>query len=74
MFKFAHMADIHIGAHKDKRLMELEIQAFNESIDICINQGVKFIIIVRIGGIFINKNSESVPSTPHVLLPNSILY
>ena len=45
MFKFAHMADIHIGAHKDKRLMELEIQAFNESIDICINQGVKFIII-----------------------------
>ena len=45
MFKFAHMADIHIGAHKDKRLMELEIQAFNESIDICIKQGVKFIII-----------------------------
>ena len=45
MFKFAHMADIHIGAHKDKRLMELEIQAFNESIDICIKEGVKFIII-----------------------------
>ena len=45
MFKFAHMADIHIGAHKDKRLMELEIQAFNESIDICIKQEVKFIII-----------------------------
>ena len=44
MFKFAHMADIHIGAHKDKRLMELEIQAFNESIDICIKEGVKFII------------------------------
>tara|TARA_B100000949_G_scaffold201924_1_gene190177 strand:- start:2324 stop:3592 length:1269 start_codon:yes stop_codon:yes gene_type:complete len=39
------MADIHIGAHKDKRLMELEIQAFNESIDICIKEGVKFIII-----------------------------
>ena len=45
MFKFAHMADIHIGAHKDKRLMGLEIQAFNESIDICIKEGVKFIII-----------------------------
>ena len=45
MFKFAHMADIHIGAHKDKRLMKLEIQAFNESIDICIKEGVKFIII-----------------------------
>jgi len=45
MFKFAHMADIHIGAHKDKRLIDLEIEAFNESIDICIKEGVKFIII-----------------------------
>ena len=45
MFKFAHMADIHIGAHKDKRLMGLEIQAFNESIDTCVKEGVKFIII-----------------------------
>ncbi|MCH2405812.1 MAG: metallophosphoesterase, partial [Nitrosopumilus sp.] len=45
MFKFAHMADIHIGAHKDKRLIDLEIESFNESIDICIKEGVKFIII-----------------------------
>ena len=45
MFKFAHMADIHIGAHKDKKLMELEIESFNESIDISIKEGVKFIII-----------------------------
>lgn len=45
MFKFAHMADVHIGAHKDKRLIDLEIDAFNESIDICIKEDVKFIII-----------------------------
>ena len=45
MFKFAHMADIHIGAHKDKRLIDLEIEAFNESIDVCIKEEVKFIII-----------------------------
>jgi len=45
MFKFAHMADIHIGAHNDQRLKDLEIEAFNESIDICIKEGVKFIII-----------------------------
>ena len=64
MFKFAHMADIHIGAHKDKRLMELEIQAFNESIDICIKQGVKFIIIA---GDFFDK---PVPvSYTHLTLP-----
>ena len=56
MFKFAHMADIHIGAHKDKRLMELEIQAFNESIDICIKEGVKFIIIA--GDFFDNPVPE----------------
>ena len=45
MFKFAHMADIHIGAHKEKRLKELEIESFNESIDTCVKEGVIFIII-----------------------------
>ena len=40
------MADVHIGAHEDnKRLSELEIEAFNESIDTCVKEGVKFIII-----------------------------
>ena len=29
MFKFAHMADVHIGAHKDKRLIDLEKEQSN---------------------------------------------
>ena len=45
MFKFAHMADVHIGAHDDKRLIELEKEAFYESIDICVRKKVDFIII-----------------------------
>jgi len=46
MFKFAHMADVHIGAHGwNERLTELEIEVFNESIDICVKEEVKFIII-----------------------------
>ncbi|MGB9937148.1 MAG: DNA repair exonuclease [Methanobacterium sp.] len=45
MYKFAHIADCHIGAQKYPELKELELKAFNVCIDECIKENVDFIII-----------------------------
>lgn len=45
MYKFAHIADCHLGAQKYSELKELEIKAFNESLDRCMEENVDFIII-----------------------------
>ena len=44
-FRFAHIADCHIGAWRDKTLRELNIQAFEKALDTCIEQKVDFIIL-----------------------------
>jgi exonuclease SbcD len=43
--KFAHISDIHLGANVDPALASLEIQAFDKTIDACINEKVDFILI-----------------------------
>lgn len=45
MYKFAHLADCHLGAQKYLELKELEIKAFRECINKCIREKVNFIII-----------------------------
>jgi len=45
MYKFAHIADCHLGAQKYSKLKELELKAFKETLDICITEKVDFIII-----------------------------
>ncbi|MGB9980584.1 metallophosphoesterase family protein [Methanobacterium sp.] len=45
MYKFAHIADCHLGAQKYSELKELEIKAFNTCLDRCIKEKVDFIII-----------------------------
>lgn len=45
MYKFAHIADCHLGAQKYLELKELEIKAFRECINKCIREKVNFIII-----------------------------
>ncbi len=45
MYKFAHIADCHLGAQKYSELKELEIKAFKECLDKCIKEKVDFIII-----------------------------
>lgn len=45
MYKFAHLADCHLGAQKYTELKELEIKAFKDCLDICIQEKVDFIII-----------------------------
>ena len=45
MFKFAHIADCHIGANRDQTLRYLELSAFRTAIDRCIEEKVNFILI-----------------------------
>ncbi|MGZ7068822.1 MAG: DNA repair exonuclease, partial [Methanobacterium sp.] len=45
MYKFAHIADCHLGAQKYSELKELEIIAFKMCLDICMEEEVDFIII-----------------------------
>jgi hypothetical protein len=45
MYKFAHLADCHIGAQKYPELKELEMKAFKNCMDRCIQEQVDFIII-----------------------------
>jgi hypothetical protein len=43
--KFAHLADIHIGANREPVLAQLEAEAFRIAMDRCIKEDVDFIII-----------------------------
>ncbi|MGQ9718581.1 MAG: metallophosphoesterase family protein [Nitrososphaerales archaeon] len=45
MHKFAHMADIHLGAHREPVLQRLEMAAFSKAMDRCIEEKVDFILI-----------------------------
>ncbi len=45
MYRFAHIADCHLGANREPELRQLEVEAFKKSIDTCISRGVDFIII-----------------------------
>jgi len=45
MYKFAHIADCHLGAQKYPELKELEIRVFKECLDMCMAEEVDFIII-----------------------------
>ena len=44
-FKFAHIADSHIGGWRDLRIRELTNLAFERAVDTCLNEGVDFVII-----------------------------
>lgn len=43
--RFAHMADIHLGAFRDERLRELNMRAFEEALSICAQEELDFILI-----------------------------
>lgn len=44
-FRFAHMADCHLGAFREEYLRELNLKAFELAIDACISREVDFIVI-----------------------------
>jgi DNA repair protein SbcD/Mre11 len=43
--KFAHMADLHLGAHREPALRLLEMKVFYEAMDRCIADRVDFVLI-----------------------------
>jgi DNA repair protein SbcD/Mre11 len=43
--KFAHMSDIHLGAHREPALRELERRCFAEAMDMCVREAVDFLLI-----------------------------
>ena len=45
MFKFAHIADIHLGANRHPILEKLETEKFNQAMNKCIKEKVDFILI-----------------------------
>jgi hypothetical protein len=45
MFKFAHIADCHIGANRDPVLEKLELAAFSRAMETCVQEHVDFVLI-----------------------------
>ena len=45
MFKFAHLADCHIGANRDPVLEKLELAAFSTAMETCVQEKVDFVLI-----------------------------
>jgi DNA repair exonuclease SbcCD nuclease subunit len=45
MMKFAHMADVHLGAHREPALRKLEMRVFYEAMDLCVSRGMDFVLI-----------------------------
>jgi DNA repair exonuclease SbcCD nuclease subunit len=43
--KFAHMADIHLGATSEPRLRELEMETFRRAFEECLEEDVDFVVI-----------------------------
>ena len=45
MYKLAHITDCHLGAWRNPKLRDLNLKAFEQAIDKCIDESVNFIII-----------------------------
>lgn len=45
MHRFAHMADIHLGAHREPALQKLEREAFEWALTKCIERTVDFVLV-----------------------------
>ncbi|MEM3432880.1 MAG: metallophosphoesterase, partial [Candidatus Methanomethyliaceae archaeon] len=43
--KFAHMADVHLGATSEPRLRQLEVEAFRRAFEECLKENVDFVVI-----------------------------
>ncbi|HIH61206.1 MAG TPA: DNA repair exonuclease [Methanobacteriales archaeon] len=53
MYKFAHLADCHLGAHRYTELKRIELESFKEAIKESVNSKVDFIVI---SGDFFHSN------------------
>ncbi len=55
--KFAHMADVHLGAWRDPKMSSLVQEAFSEAVSTCLDEGVDFVVIA---GDFLNTSLPSI--------------
>lgn len=45
MGRFAHLGDCHIGAWRDRKLRDINLETFLKALDICVKEQVDFVII-----------------------------
>ncbi|MBU2104755.1 MAG: DNA repair exonuclease [Nanoarchaeota archaeon] len=45
MVKFAHISDVHLGGWKQKEMQELNFEAFQKAINICIEKKLDFVVV-----------------------------
>ncbi len=45
LHKFAHLADAHLGAHREPNLQRLELETFDATMKKCVELGVDFILV-----------------------------
>ena len=45
MHRFAHFADVHLGAHREPNLQKLELKAFDMAVGKCVEEEVDFVVI-----------------------------
>ena len=45
MNRFAHIGDCHIGAWRDQKLRDLNLSAFENALDSCVQENVDFVIV-----------------------------
>ena len=43
--KFAHLADCHLGGWRHPELRQLNLESFRQSIETCIQEKVRFVLI-----------------------------
>lgn len=81
MHKFAHMADIHLGASRDPILQKLELEVFGEAMDRCMQENVDFILVS--GDIFhvgipdlgiVNEASRKMREVQEAGIPIYVIY
>jgi exonuclease SbcD len=65
--KFAHLADVHIGAWRDPALRNLNLEAFKRAIHVILERNVDFVLIA--GDLF----NTSLPSLDHLKQAVSLL-
>ncbi len=63
-FRFAHLADCHIGSWRDPKLRDFSLKAFKKAIDVSIEKKADFILIA--GDLF-NTSLPTVDNLKHVV-------
>jgi DNA repair exonuclease SbcCD nuclease subunit len=63
--KFAHLADCHLGSWREPKLRELNAQAFEKAIEMCISEKVDFVIV---SGDLFNTSIPSIESLRHTVV------